>query len=422
MDNEKQERKHTLQIDMLGGLSMKYDQTPISFGRQYFSKYIQLFLMLILNREKGIAKEVLLENLYGQGERANLNNNLNNMIFRLRRQLQELGLPKSDDIVIKNGQCSYVSESEIKVDVQEFEHLIEKAGDELLETEKKRACLLAAVEMYQGELLPKIASETWVIMESMRYKRLYESALEQLGTILSRERSFQELYALYTRAVKMYPFEHWQEKQIECLIAMNQNKKAYQIYQETVQMYTDELGLPPSREDLRRFRNMGSKLFGYSESLELIQQELYERKEESGAYYCSFPSFIDSYRVMARMMERSGQSVFLLMCTLVDSNGIPLENHSKTGQKMEWLFESMKSGMRKGDIYTKYSVCQYLALLVGTNMEDCSCITSRIDHRYMELSKSGKQGIRYYVTSLAARSEKHSETCFQSDRAMWKEE
>lgn len=56
-------------------------------------------------------------------------------------------------------------------------------------------------------------------------------------------------------------------------------------------------------------------------ALEEIKKGLREKEEQKGAYYCSFPSFIDIYHVISRMMERSGISVYIMLCTLTDKNG-----------------------------------------------------------------------------------------------------
>ena len=87
---------------------------------------------------------------------------------------------------------------------------------------------------------------------------------------------------------------------------------------------------------------------------------------------------------------------------------------------MEWLFQAMQKTMRRGDAYTKYSSCQYLALLLGTSQEDCSIISKRIDRKYQELSQGMRREVRYYVTSLAVLPEKTGRHRFQKESEIWK--
>ncbi len=412
------ETDNVLKVAMFGGFSMNYNDVPLAFGRAYRLKYIQLFQLLLLNQAKGIAKDVLLENLYGMQDGANRNNSLNNLIFRLRKHLLELGFAASDDIVLKNGRCFLVMEEEIEVDVLEFQRLVKQANQEK-DTQKKADILFQAVELYQGELLPQISTELWVTVESLQCKRQLEEAVKVLGGLLQEDREFHRLRSLYGRLAQIYPLENWQEKEIECLMSMNQHQEACQLYQSTVDLYIEELGVPPTGEYLKRFQAMGKKLSGQSENIRAIQQELQEQKPFSGAYYCCYPSFIDSYRLMSRLMERNGQSVYLMLCTLVDAKGAPLNSHKMVAKKMEWLFEAMGRAMRSGDVYTKYSVCQYLALLLGTNQEDCSIVSSRIDQKYMELSGGGRREVQYYVTSLATIPDEPDKHNFRRNLGTW---
>ena len=60
-----------------------------------------------------------------------------------------------------------------------------------------------------------------------------------------------------------------------------------------------------------------------------IKEDLKEPEYEDGAFYCSLPSFRDNYRLVRRLIERNGQSAFLMVCSLTDGNGHPMENREK---------------------------------------------------------------------------------------------
>ena len=61
---------------------------------------------------------------------------------------------------------------------------------------------------------------------------------------------------------------------------------------------------------------------------------------------------------------------------------------------------TITKGLRKGDVYTKYSASQYLILLIGTKREDCAIIYQRISRRVKELAGSRAE-FRYRIVSLA---------------------
>ena len=67
--------------------------------------------------------------------------------------------------------------------------------------------------------------------------------------------------------------------------------------------------------------------------------------------------------------------------------------------RAEILEQSLSEGLRKGDVYTKYSSSQYLILLIGTKREDCAIIYQRISRRVKELAGSRAE-FRYRIVSL----------------------
>ena len=55
-----------------------------------------------------------------------------------------------------------------------------RLAEQTEDREKKIAHFMRAWELYRGELLPQLASEGWVIVESIRLKQLYEEMVRRL--------------------------------------------------------------------------------------------------------------------------------------------------------------------------------------------------------------------------------------------------
>jgi len=207
------------------------------------------------------------------------------------------------------------------------------------------------------------------------------------------------MYRIYEKAAKIYPDSDWQAYQIEALISQENYKEAYQLYDTTVRRYTDDMGLPPSDKMLENYRKMSRKLQQPQTELMEIQSSLVENPV-SGAYYCSYPSFIDTYHIMQRNMERIGFSAFMLLCTLVDYEGKPISNKEKLEERGRALKESIGSSLRKGDVYTKFSASQYLVLLIGSTREGCDVVARRISKSLKE-REGTKADVRYSNVSLS---------------------
>ena len=99
-----------------------------------------------------------------------------------------------------------------------------------------------------------------------------------------------------------------------------------------------------------------------------------------------------------RMMERGGQSVYLMLCTLVDSKGNPMKEGERLEELSVRLGEAIRVSVRHGDIINQYGSGQFLVLLINTTREDCDIIEDRINRKFI----IGRQrtGVEYHVNSV----------------------
>lgn len=105
-----------------------------------------------------------------------------------------------------------------------------------------------------------------------------------------------------------------------------------------------------------------------------IQEGLNQREKDDGAFFCSYLSFMEGYRYVRRVIERSGQSAYLLLCTMTDGKGVPLEKGERLGKVAEELEQAIRNSLRRGDMFTRYSDNQFLMLLLGIRQEDCALL------------------------------------------------
>ena len=62
-----------------------------------------------------------------------------------------------------------------------------------------------ALALYRGELLPHLATESWVIIESVALRRTYDDIVTWMGTYLKEHKSYDAAYHLYAKAAEIYP-------------------------------------------------------------------------------------------------------------------------------------------------------------------------------------------------------------------------
>ena len=403
-------KSEEIYVRMLGVFSVEYNGQEVALGRNNSAKFIQLLQVMWLQGDKGITKERLINYLYERDNLSNANNSFNNLVYQMRKQMVSAGLPDAD-YVLKRDKLFVTDKSiPLKVDAIEFRTLCEKA-EAAKSDEEKYKYYRAAFDLYAGELLPDIANELWVITESISYRKLYESCVNWVGQYLREKKEYDEMYEIYRRGAEIYKDKDWQIDQIDALLEKGEYKEAYVLYKDTVHMYADEMGLPPSEKLMDCFRKMSSKLTSLPSEIGKIHEDLKYNQSiyndgnaDGGAYYCTYPSFVDAYHILSRNMERSGQSIFMMLCSLVDYEGKQFRDARKIKTYSAMFQEALQTVLRKGDTFCRYSQTQFLILLVGTNQEGCEVVYQRIAAE-VKRREGTRVGVRYNIVSIADLSE-----------------
>lgn len=403
--------ERVLRIQMLGGFAVYYGGKALTLKKAGSSKSIRLFQMLLLSLPGGIPKSEIMDNLYGWNEKAdmaNRNKNLNNLIYRLKGQLVAGGLPEEDYVEIREGVCSFKSSIPLELDTQEFEKILRQAENE--EGAKRASLLWKANELYCGELIPANLSDMWFFQKSKYYKELYMRAARELEIELQRNRDYKNRLVLYARAASIYPFEDWQLKLMRCNLEMYRYDEALEIYNETVELYAGEMGTAPTREmqecfetlelmdanhnrntnDAESWRNM-DKIF--LEKRSDIQRALFAEESVCGAYYCTYPSFVDYCRMVVRAKERNDFSAVLMFLTLSQKKNT--KKSMDLQEQMRILKGVIADSLRVGDAFTRYGNRHFILMMVNTKIEFCGAIFRRIEVAFSQ--KAGKGELWYYA-------------------------
>ena len=403
-------KKTKIYVQMLGGFSITVGDEKLDLGSNSKANFLKLTEIVLLRGMGGVSKRDLIDGIFGHKSLLDENNSLNNLLHQARTQLKKAGMPGRKIIDGKRGV--YAPENnpdyEYILDVQEFEDVCLKAKSEKKD-DKKFYYYQKAFGIYGGELLPEFATDYWVILESVRLKRLFEDVVDFLGKHYKEAEDFEALFDLYDKANKIYPDNGWQIEMIDALILRKEYKTAYELYTKCAHYYQDELEVPIPDALRSCYERLSDNVRVVTDDIRQIQANIIRKDEKLksemgtrkiGAYLCPFTSFIDVYHVLRRNLERRGSSIFMMLCTLVDYEGKPIQNQEKLNARAEILQQSLSEGLRKGDVYTKYSSSQYLILLIGTKREDCAIIYQRLSRRVKELAGSRAE-FRYRIVSLA---------------------
>lgn len=389
--------ENALHVKMFGNFSMTYQGESLLGGKAKESQFSSLMQLLLHNRENGISRELLEDVLFGDRDVADVHHALRTVIYNAKKKLEQSGFTGIECIVVEKSMIRWTDKIAVQEDAQEFEQFCLLADHEEDE-DKKLQFWLAACHCYTGEFLSAYAAVIWAASEARRYRGMFCRCVEEAAEILRKKQDFLQLEQLGTYAAGISPFSDWELLTMEAYIGMGQFEAAYKLYADTADLYFKERGLRPSRKLMDTLDSLGSQFAHPFDVLDQIQTDLSEENPDDNAYLCSYPIFRGIYQASARMTKRSGQSIYLMLCTVVDSKGNPMKDSGQLVELSARLEASICRSIRSSDIVTHYGKGQYLILLTNITRENCSLIQKRINNDFIV----GRQrtGIHYYANSI----------------------
>lgn len=396
---QEERKENVLYVHMFGSLSLEWNGKVLqAAGRTKESQFIYLMQLLLHYREKGVSRDMLEKYLFENRDPEDIHHAIRSIIYNAKKKWKSFGLPECNYIEQKDGIYYWTDQIPVMEDAAQMEQLYHEAllGKDL---ERQLGLYLDAVHLYTGEFLSNQGYAGWIAEEARKYKQMFCFCVEEATKILRMNRDYFQMRELGYFASRMDPLADWETITMEAMIALGQYEAAKKYYESTADLYMQELGVRPSDRLMELFGKLGGQMeHGYA-VLDDIQQELITADEnETGGYFCSYPVFQGIYTMVRRMAMRTGQSVYLMLCTVVDSKGNPMPPGETLDELSERLGDSIRHSVRQTDAINKYGLGQYLILLVNTNRENCAVVQRRINNHFI----IGRQrtGIQYYVNSV----------------------
>ena len=388
-----------LQVQMFGGFSLSWGGKLVSGSKKTSeSQFNYLMQLLLHHRREGVSRDMLERVLFEDRDIQDIHHAARSVIYNAKRKLRAAGLPDVNYIEQRKGICYWNPQVPVKEDAAEFERLYRQA-EEASDREEKVKLYMEACHLYTGEFLPQQTGVVWVAQEAKRYRALFCSCVERAVRQLRLTQDFPQMEELGIYATAINPLSDWETVTMEALVAMGRYEDARRLYDDTVDLYFQEQGLRPSSRMMELFEKLGTQMEHQYDALDDIQRKLSEGGENAyGGYLCTYPVFQGVYRMVERMMERGGQSVYLMLCMVVDSKGNPMKEGSVLEELTHRLGEAIQQAVRHSDSVCRYGKGQYLVLLVNTTRENCGVIQRRINYHF--IVRRQRTGIQYYVNSV----------------------
>jgi DNA-binding SARP family transcriptional activator len=379
----------TVKITTFGEYSITLGDKTIAEKDKRSKKMWTLLKYLTAFKEKGTTQAELINLLWDGTSAGNPAGALKTQLHRIRKVLAEaLELENGVELVVSSGSTyAFNSAFEYIIDAVEFEkHYKNSERDEI--SEKERISFVKkAFELYGDEYMKTSRGAKWAVPIRVYYRSMYIRVVHRLIDALFTHKKYNELINVCRKALLI---ENTDQKihvlLIKALAASGEHDSAKRHYEYITDTLYNELGINPQPELRELFTEIverGINADTPENDLEAIKQKLKEEKKETayGAFYCEVDVFKSIYRLKMRDAERSGQKVQICLITVTEPPGQTRSSRSNAIE-MRRLHECIKNSLRKSDIYSRYSVSQFVLMLPSEKDETSKVVTNRIIERY----------------------------------------
>jgi len=390
----------SLKVRMLGEFSIQRNGEEINDGDNRSRKVWLLLAYMIYCRNRSISQDELVQLLWGDSENSsNPINALKTMFHRVRTMLNQLGDTAGHVLIVRSGgSYSWNTSIPFTFDVEDFEALC-KSGAGETDEEARISRYMQALALYEGDFLPKLAAEPWVVPVNAYFHNLYMQTARDTLSLLEDRGRFQEATALGRRTVEIEPYDESSYQHLmHDLLEIGDQKGAIQIYESMSELLFSNFGIMPSDESKALYREAVRTVNDREVSLGLVREQLREPESGSGALFCDYDFFKVLYHAEARAVARSGDAVHIGLLSVSGESG------DLAKRSLDICMDNLKtvicSNLRKGDICSRCSVSQYIAMLPQANYENSCMVMERIIRAFCRQYPHSPAQLRYSVQPL----------------------
>ncbi len=382
-------------VQMLGGFSINCGEDMLSDTAGRMQQVWNLIEYLIVYRHKGVPQSRLIDMLWPDESSDNPANALKNLAYRARTLLcKSLPNEKEPFILFRRNSYAWNESLPCEVDIEILESAWRAANASLSELDKLDG-YLAAVDIYQGDFLPKSLMEEWTISLRTYYSSIYIDCVTRAFDLLLDHDRATEAIQMCEKAVALEKFtEKMHELLIRAYMAAGDHASALKHYYYVVDLFYSEMGIKVSNQITNLYNEITKSINSIESDLEMIEEQLHEVEATPGAYYCPYEIFKNIYRIQSRFMLRSGQSFMVALISVSDKDGNPPVTAVVT-EAMEELKNALTSSLRKSDIVSRFSPTQYVMLLGALTYENGQMVISRIFERFKKRSTAFGIALHY---------------------------
>ena len=307
-------KKEAVKVTLFGSFSLRNGAVVLREEEIHANKMVQLLAYIIVHRDTPVIGRKLNEEFWS-GNSRNPESALRNLMYRLRGKLKELGLE----------ECICTQpEVPVETDYEQFEKICEDMEKQADKSEQRKELCQKMIDCYHGNISARLANESWLQPQILKYQTMYLEAARTLGGIYEQEEEWAKLEALCQNVAVQEPLD----EDIQCWLVRSLQKQqkydqALLQYEKAKRQFYEKLGVKTPEKLQSIFQDVVTDNEVQTAGISDIVQEAEEKEEPRGAFFCDYQIFRQIYRLEMRRIGRIGISEYILLLTVQRAG----ENH-----------------------------------------------------------------------------------------------
>ena len=391
-----------LHVEMLGGLRVWAGETPVLADPAYVRRPWHLFCYLLLNPGKALPAAALAATLWPHEALLDADTLMDELVEDLNHEFARVGAALQP---VQEGPDGYTCNPDItwETDTTLFEQKLRLAAES--GPEGRLRLLMDALELYRGELLPKMEAELWVAPLDIHYRQLFSAAAANCCQGLQDAGRHNELLAVASAATAVEPLEENLYLYLfQALDAMEMYRAIIPAYNRVARLFAEEFGHPPGDEIEAIHQKACTHVDPLDRDVLVIKDELRaapaEDASDNAPLYCTYDVFKYLYQMVSRVVARSGGHVVLLLLTIDDGSGAKPSTRLLSSAMNQVKNAILGGLLRKSDTFTRYSLNQYLIMLTTDKPTGAATVEERIKARCQPMLAPAGLGLVLSTTQM----------------------
>lgn len=385
-----------LEVKMFGELTLLFGDES-NQPLLYLGKNLkQFFEVLLYYRLNPLSKEQLIDLLWNDSD--NPSSALKFAVHKLRQLLSSQALFKDLDIIVttKNGY-GINPDIEITVDTEEVDRLWRLANDKSVSVVEKRELLNQLQLLIKQPFLVNSSHLMWTVPIREYYTGLFNRSLLFLLNEFELEKQYEYVMDLAQIGLKMEPFnEDFHYYYLNALVLSAQYRKAIDYYENLSKQFYKEFNLQLSLRTKNLYNFIIAKEELETLDISELMNNLNDNSEFQGALYCEYEVFKRLYQIALRNSERTEEQTYVMLFDLSCT-----ENDYVVSKMLERLKTAIGVSLRKGDVFARMNVSQFILLLPCKNDENAHMISNRIQQGFYKNTDRKLARVHYHISKLS---------------------